>query len=379
MGSRIKTLNGNQAWCLRPCSSNPTPIDSVEDMGVRKIFKLKYEELAAYTDDFSESNFLSYFQFGKLYRGKIVRGGQSTQYVMVKIWQVPEIYSYRPGDNQARQMDEVMLLRHEKLNNHPGMLRLYGYCKESDHVGVVYEFKPFASVFNLIPKDGFSWLQRIKVALGFASVLRFLHTKNGSFYKPFIVRNLDCAHIVVDEDYNPKLCDFGLISGGIFRDRTVFTSYHVLGSIGYIDLDSIYEEEFTVKQDVYAFGVILLNLISKRVYKVETRCKNPEEVYNWAWQEFSAFLSQKKRESSLKNNRFSLVHQSLKDEPDFVAVDGEKITWLALKCTASDLTERPTMKQVMRTLLKLKLVNRNVDFLGLKNNYKVVRTCANAL
>ncbi|KAL8031875.1 hypothetical protein ABFX02_13G057900 [Erythranthe guttata] len=276
-------------------------------------------------------------------------------------------------------MDEVMLLRHEKLNNHPGMLKLYGYCKESDHVGVVYEFKPFASVFNLIPKDGFSWLQRIKVALGFASVLRFLHTKNGSFYKPFIVRNLDCAHIVVDEDYNPKLCDFGLISGGIFRDRTVFTSYHVLGSIGYIDLDSIYEEEFTVKQDVYAFGVILLNLISKRVYKVETRCKNPEEVYNWAWQEFSAFLSQKKRESSLKNNRFSLVHQSLKDEPDFVAVDGEKITWLALKCTASDLTERPTMKQVMRTLLKLKLVNRNVDFLGLKNNYKVVRTCANAL
>lgn len=68
-----------------------------------QVFKLSYEDLACYTENFSETNYLNHFQFGKLYRGKIV-GAQSTQYVLVKIWEVSKIYEYWDGDNEGRLM-----------------------------------------------------------------------------------------------------------------------------------------------------------------------------------------------------------------------------------------------------------------------------------
>ncbi|KAL7086937.1 hypothetical protein ACP275_13G033900 [Erythranthe tilingii] len=343
-------------------------------MGVRKILKLKYEDLACYTDNFSESNYLSHFQFGNLYRGKIVRDN-CTLNVMVKIWEVSEIYVFWPGDNEGRLVDEVMMLRPEI---HPGIVKMYGYCNEYDHLGVVYEFEPFDSVFNLIPKDDFTWLQRIKVAFAFASLLKFLHAPKCSFYKPYIVRNLDCAHLVVDKDYNPKLCDFGLITGGIFPDRTIYKCHPVTGSCGYIDCNAIVRGAHSETQDVFAFGVILLNLISKRVYKRENRGLNEYEIYEWAWKEYLSFnnLLEQTSESEWHTINFSLVDQSLTGEPDFDADDGEKLSEMLIECTRADPSDRPNIKQIVRSLLKLKVVKKNADFLGLK---KVTQTSENTV
>ncbi|GFQ04522.1 protein kinase apk1b chloroplastic [Phtheirospermum japonicum] len=334
------------------------------------ILSLSYEDLVTYTDDFSESNYLGHFQFGEFYRGKIV-SDEMTRYVMVKIWEFPEIYNYRPGDNEGRLMDEVTLLRHEMAINRPGLARLYGYCLEIDHLGVVYDFKPLDSVYNLVLKDDFTWLQRIKVILVFAYLLKFLHTRMCSHYKSFIVRNVDCAHLVLDEDYNPKLCDFGLITGGIFPDRTIYKCHHVLGSYGYIDLGGWYADDSSDKKDVFAFGTILLSLISKRVYTEEVRQVNGPYVSDWAWSSYTkhAYLKES------KNTMFSLVNQSLAAETDYNFGDGPKITRLALKCINTNLAQRPTMKQVLRCLLKLKVVKKNADFLGV--NKLMHRSCEN--
>ncbi|KAL7128959.1 hypothetical protein ABFS83_13G030200 [Erythranthe nasuta] len=360
----------------RSCSSNPAPPPPprpVQETGIKRTFKLKYEDLAVYTDNFSESNYLCHFQFGKLYRGKIVRDDR-TLTVMVKMWEILEKYNFVRGDNERRLMDEIMLLRHEM---HPGMVKLYGYCNENHNLGAVYEFNPFDSVFNLIPKDGFTWLQRMKVALGFASLLKFMHAPKCSFYKPYIVRNLDCAHIVVDEDYNPKLCDFGLITGGIFPDRTIYIGHLVLGSYGYIDVDSFYQSSSSDKQDVFAFGVILLNLVSKRVYNADDTIRRKEvDVVDWALDKYNEFLEllDKTSESEWKNIIFSVVDQNIVAESDFEAADEEKISELVIDCIRGKPDERPTMKQVIKSLLKLKSVKKMADFLGVT---KRVRTCAN--
>ncbi|EYU42132.1 hypothetical protein MIMGU_mgv1a024145mg [Erythranthe guttata] len=332
----------------------------------QKTFKLKYEDLAVYTGNFSESNYLSHFQFGKLYRGKIVRDDR-TLTVMVKMWEILEKYNFERGDNERRLMDEIMLLRHEM---HPGMVKLYGYCNENHNLGAVYEFNPFDSnnFFNL-SVDGFTWLQRMKVALGFASLLKFMHAPKCSFYKLYIVRNLDCAHIVVDEDYNPKLCDFGLITGGIFPDRTIY--------IGYIDVDSFYQSSSSDKQDVFTFGVILLNLVSKRVYSADDTITRKEvDVVDWALKKYKKFLKllDKTSESERKNIIFSVVDQNIVAESDFEAADEEKISELVIDCVRGKPDERPTMKQVIKSLLKLKSVKKNANFLEVT---KRVRTCAN--
>ncbi|KAI3469047.1 hypothetical protein Pfo_025710 [Paulownia fortunei] len=312
--------------------------------------KLKYKKLVSYTDNFCESNYIGlYLNF------------RGTRYMMVKIWEVPLIYNYKPGDNQLRLM-EIILLRHEMLINHPGMVKLYGYCCEGEHLGVVYEFKPFDLVFNLIPKDGFTWLQRIEAAFGLASLLKFLHA---GFYKPFIVQNLDAAHIVLDE-----LCDFGLISGGIFPDRRTYSGHHVIGCYGYIDIGASSKGHCSNKQDVFAFGVILLSLISQRVYTEEDRQAGVPFVYKWALRESEAFES----DSDMENTQFSLVHKSQAAESDFCPADGHKITMLALECVNGVEYARPTMKQVVRSLLKLEVVKQHADFLGVN---KLLHPCEN--
>lgn len=71
-------------------------------MKLQSIRRLSYEDLASYTDNFSESNYLGPFQFGRLYHGKIQL--ECVQYVMVKLWEEPKIYAYFPGENERRLM-----------------------------------------------------------------------------------------------------------------------------------------------------------------------------------------------------------------------------------------------------------------------------------
>ncbi|KAK6144760.1 hypothetical protein DH2020_021580 [Rehmannia glutinosa] len=282
------------------------------------IQKLKYKKLVIYTDDFSESNYISRFQFGKLYRG-LIPNPRRKRYVMVEIWEVPEIYNYEPGDNKIRLMEETILLRHEMLISHPGMLKLYGYCCEGEHLGAVYEFRPFDSLFNLIPKAGFTWLQRIKAALGLASVLKFLHAGNSSFYVPFIVQNLDAAHVVLDE---------AIMS----LDATA-------------TLILLHPAEFDIKESFHR----------------RKQTSWAPFVYEWAIREFEAY---EKSEGDMNNTNFSLVHKSLAAECDLSCpADAHKITMLALECVNKAEHERPTMKQVFRSLRKLEVVKQHADYL----------------
>ncbi|KAH6773760.1 hypothetical protein C2S51_012164 [Perilla frutescens var. frutescens] len=141
----------------------------------------------------------------------------------------------------ARNLDAMIrrvIQAYELSSCHSIFVKLYGYISTSEveHPFVAYEFKPFDSLFNLIPKDDLTWLQRIKVVLGLASLLKFLH-KN-TIYKPFIVHNLDAAYVVLDEDYNPKLCDFGLLSCGIFPEKKTYSAHDIIGCYGYLDMSS---------------------------------------------------------------------------------------------------------------------------------------------
>ncbi|KAG8387130.1 hypothetical protein BUALT_Bualt03G0221300 [Buddleja alternifolia] len=302
--------------------------------------QLSYKELECYTDSFSERSYLGHFQFGKLYHGKINCLGW-TQHVLVKIWEVPEIYNYFDGDNELRLIDELILLSHEKLTTHPGMVKLYGYCLEGDHLGVVYDFKPFDSVYNLIPK----------------------------------VRNLDAAHLVLDEDYNPKICDFGLITGGVFPNRTIFKHHHVIGCYGYIDSCAFYAGDFSDKIDVFGFGAILLSLIMKRVYTEEERLRSAPFVFKLALNEYEEYEYGSESETEVNRPKFSVVHQSLAAEPGYCPDDGHKLSMMGVECVIGLGSERPNMKQILNSMLKLNVVKEHADYLGVND---AIRSCENS-
>ncbi|XP_065637331.1 probable serine/threonine-protein kinase PBL12 [Quercus suber] len=176
-----------------------------------------------------------------------------------------------------------------------------------------------------------TWLQRIKVALGFARVVEFLHDPK----KPYLERNINTAHIILDQDCNPKILDFSTMSGGILGKLTRLKN--LLLNLGYDDpedypLGGPEEGGFEVTyHDVFSFGVVLMGLIAKRIVDEKDTWKT--FVYLWGWKQY-------------RPNR-SLVHESLVEDPGYYASDGIMITELAMRCIQMELDKRPSMKDIV--------------------------------
>ncbi|KAK9287045.1 hypothetical protein L1049_015453 [Liquidambar formosana] len=211
------------------------------------------------------------------------------------------------------------------------------------------------SPFFFIPfLDSFNWLQRIKVALGFARLLDFFQDCRS----PYIVRNIDAAHILIDRDFNPMLCDFAMLSGGIMGDIANNPCEGIWGSIGYTDYHLCAIGKWSVKCDVYSYGVLLLSLIAQRVIDK----KHPEtSVDIWAQNEYKTPILY-----SGGNAGFSLVHKSLEKESNYDALDGSIITKLAMRCLEFSPLQRPTMKEIIRCLQDLCDRQSHSEAVGIK-------------
>ncbi|KAK9293331.1 hypothetical protein L1049_021323 [Liquidambar formosana] len=219
----------------------------MESAGCCVLKEFSYKDLKILTNSFSGENFIGRTQFGKVYRGKIQQGwkGMEAQDVTVKIWEVPVIMERgqlvdrtSADENRSRLTDEITFLGQPSVKSHPNLVKLMGYCCEDEQLGIVYDLRSFDTVHNLAVKDSFNWLHRVKVALGFAHLLEFLH----SHEPEYLVRNITAAHIMVDEDFNPKLFDFAMLTGGVLGDKTCIEPHYVYGSYGYIDPRFFYSD-----------------------------------------------------------------------------------------------------------------------------------------
>ncbi|KAM4108713.1 hypothetical protein ACB094_03G066400 [Castanea mollissima] len=198
------------------------------------------EELADMTDNFSEKNLIGETLFTKLYRGTIRQDWLPFEdwVVTVKIWDY-SLQSDKPGfrsscylnTNESLQ-EEVMFLTQPSAKQHPNVVNLLGYSDRRYLEAVVYDLNPLDTVHNLATTGSLTWLQRIKVALGFARALEFLHDPK----KPYLVRNINAAHIILDQDCNPKIFDFSTMSGGILGKLTHLKEK--LLTVGYDDPES---------------------------------------------------------------------------------------------------------------------------------------------
>lgn len=109
-------------------------------------------------------------------------------------------------------------------------------------------------------KKPLDWNTRMRIAAGAARGLEYLHDK---MKPPVIYRDLKCSNILLGEDYNPKLSDFGLAKVGPIGDKT-HVSTRVMGTYGYCAPDYAMTGQLTFKSDIYSFGVVLLELITGR-------------------------------------------------------------------------------------------------------------------
>ncbi|XP_059661961.1 G-type lectin S-receptor-like serine/threonine-protein kinase At1g11330 isoform X1 [Cornus florida] len=262
---RVKTLLGGARKChsliihkvfsstQREISTDsPQAFLSRDDVCQEESSELPYfnlEKIAAATENFSLANKLGEGGFGPVYKGKLPSG----QELAVKR------LSKSSGQGIEEFKNEVILI--SKLQ-HRNLVKLLGFCIEGEEKLLLYEFMPNRSLdaflFGSSKKAILNWDQISNIIEGIARGLLYLHRDSRL---RIIHRDLKASNILLDEDMNPKISDFGMAR--IFRgNQTLANTNRVVGTYGYMSPEYAMEGIFSEKSDVFSFGVLLLEIIS---------------------------------------------------------------------------------------------------------------------
>ncbi|XP_024987599.1 G-type lectin S-receptor-like serine/threonine-protein kinase B120 [Cynara cardunculus var. scolymus] len=205
--------------------------------------------LESATDGFANKNKLGEGGFGPVHKG-ILPGGQKIAVKRLSKWS---------GQGLMEFKNEMILIA--KLQ-HRNLVRLLGYCIDLEENMLVYEYMPNKSLdtflFDMKKKEHLDWKTRFLIIEGIARGLLYLHRDSRL---RIIHRDLKASNILLDEDMNPKISDFGMarIFGG---NQNEANTVRVVGTYGYMSPEYAMEGLFSVKSDVYSFGVLLLEIIS---------------------------------------------------------------------------------------------------------------------
>ncbi|KAL2344295.1 hypothetical protein Fmac_005580 [Flemingia macrophylla] len=217
------------------------------------VFTLK--EMAEATCSFSDDNLLGKGGFGRVYRGTLKSG----EVVAIKKMELPAIKAAE-GEREFRVEVDIL----SRLD-HPNLVSLIGYCADGKQRFLVYEYMHNGNLqdhLNGIGERRMGWPLRLKVALGAAKGLAYLHSSS-CLGIPIVHRDFKSTNVLLDANFEAKISDFGLAKLMPDGQETHVTA-RVFGTFGYFDPEYTSTGKLTLQSDVYAFGVVLLELLTGR-------------------------------------------------------------------------------------------------------------------
>ncbi|XP_055818739.1 probable serine/threonine-protein kinase PBL25 [Solanum dulcamara] len=264
--NNYKTLCANGNNSKRDDQASP-PVENGNSSNAKTF---TFRELASATKNFRQECLIGEGGFGRMFKGTL----QGGEVVAVKLLD-------RTGTQGNKEFQvEVLLL---SLLNHQNLVNLIGYCADGDQRILVYEYRPMGSLADHLidikeDQKPLDWLNRIKIASGAAQGLEYLHEKANP---PIIYRDLRSTNILLDQDFNPRLSDYGLakLAGGGNKSHI---SPRVMGTYGYCAPEYERSGELSFKSDVYSFGVVLLEIITGRRAVDTTRPPEEQNLVAWA-------------------------------------------------------------------------------------------------
>ncbi|KAK4779837.1 hypothetical protein SAY87_015943 [Trapa incisa] len=297
-----------------------------------------FRELASATKNFRQECFLGEGGFGRVYRGTIPGSGQA---VVVKQLD-------RNGKQGNREfLSEVATL---SLLHHENLVNLIGYCADGDQRLLVYDYLSGGPVENHLFDIGpdrkpLDWIDRMKIACGVAQGLEYLHdTAN----PPIIHRDLKSANVILDENNNPKLSDFGL--GKMGQPGNGDKINRMMGTYGYCAPEYTRTGELTVKSDVYSFGIVLLELITGRRALDTSKPNDEQNLVAWAKPKFrdpkqfpgmaDPVIERKFPEKAL-NQAVALAAMCLQEEASVRPLMSDVVATLSFLMTVPDDPPKP--------------------------------------
>nr|XP_023879892.1 G-type lectin S-receptor-like serine/threonine-protein kinase At4g03230 isoform X2 [Quercus suber] len=307
-------------------SENSELLEENKRGGIRKkevkMPLFSFTSVSAATDNFSDANKLGEGGFGPVYKGILLKG----DLVAVKR------LSRRSGQGWEELKNEAMLIAKLQHNN---LVRLLGCCIERDEKILVYEYMPNKSldffIFDQEKRKILDWQTRIRVIEGIAQGLLYLHQYSRL---RIIHRDLKASNILLDTEMNPKISDFGLAR--IFEgNESQANTNRIVGTYGYMSPEYALEGLFSIKSDVFSFGVMLLEIVSGRkntgFYQTDSF-----HLLGYAWELWTSDRGSDLVDPLLDD--VSSVHAAL------------KYVNIGLLCVQESAADRPTMSDVVAML-----------------------------
>ncbi|MQL95148.1 hypothetical protein Taro_027816 [Colocasia esculenta] len=285
--------------------------------------QFSYKELQRSTKGFKEK--LGEGGFGAVYRGALA----NRTVVAVK-----QLEGIEQGEKQFRM--EVATI---SSTHHLNLVRLIGFCSEGRHRLLVYEFMKNGSLdsflfFSESSSKLLSWETRYGVAMGTARGITYLHEE----CRDCIVHcDIKPENILLDENYNAKVSDFGLAKLVHPKDHRHRTLTSVRGTRGYLAPEWLANLPITSKSDVYSYGMVLLEIVSGRRNFDVSEDTNRKKFSVWAYEEF-----EKGDLRGIMDRR--LAHQ----EVDMEQLD--RAIQVSFWCIQEQPSQRPTMGKVVQML-----------------------------
>ncbi|XVF79444.1 hypothetical protein PTKIN_Ptkin14bG0223500 [Pterospermum kingtungense] len=247
-----RTLNRTSCYSTKEKFSSDNVVgEDLIEVKLQQLPLINFEELATATNNFQLTKKLGQGGFGPVYRGTLRDGKE----IAVKR------LSRSSGQGLEEFMNEVMVI--SKLQ-HRNLVRLLGCCIEGEEKMLVYEYMPNKSLdsflFDPPKKELLDWEKRFNVIDGISRGLLYLHRDSRL---RIIHRDLKASNVLLDEELNPKISDFGMarIFGG---NENQANTKRVVGTYGYMSPEYAMQGQFSEKSDVFSFGVLLLEIVSGR-------------------------------------------------------------------------------------------------------------------
>ncbi|GLJ47663.1 hypothetical protein SUGI_1006720 [Cryptomeria japonica] len=300
-------------WCGR---------GKLEDEDEEGLAAFAYKDIEFATGGFKEV--LGRGAFGQVYKGTLPDGSA------IAVKTLDKLLSECLAEKQFRTEMSVIGMSH-----HKNLVQIYGFCDQDSHKLLVYEYVTNGSLDStLFVDNGFlSWRTRVQIATGTARGILYLHEECAA---QVVHCDIKPQNILLDDNYNPKISDFGLAKLMKAEQTRTFTGAR--GTKGYVAPEWYKNMAITVKVDVYSFGVMLLEIICCReTIKLEA----PEN---------EIFLSEWVYECLKHNSLDKLVE---KQRSEGIIVDStqlERMVLVGLWCIQENPALRPSMKKVVQML-----------------------------
>ncbi|KAF8029486.1 hypothetical protein BT93_E2020 [Corymbia citriodora subsp. variegata] len=282
-------------------------------------FSLK--QIKAATNDFDSANKIGEGGFGAVYKGQLHDG------TVIAVKQLSS--TSRQGNREF--LNEIGMI---SCLQHPNLVKLHGCCTEGDQLSLVYEYMEnnslaralFGPEYQQIQLD---WPTRHRICTGIAKGLAFLHEESRL---KIVHRDIKATNVLLDQDLNPKISDFGLAR--LHGEEKTHISTKIAGTIGYMAPEYALWGYLTYKADVYSFGVVTLEIVSG---KSNNNSSLPGDDF-FCLLDWACHLQQ-------TGNLTRLVDEKLETEVN--KEEAEIMVKVALLCTNASPSLRPTMSEVV--------------------------------